>query len=130
MEGTSAAGPTTGLEGTNMAGPSSRGEGTSVACAGACSVEVGVGRPSSRVGEETDSALEDIPGTGGEEAILLRLLLLILHQGPQDILGDFAEDWLETVDKDEIKSISLFYVITLCMHFLLLKLKLQSMLHP
>ena len=60
MEGTSAAGPTTGLEGTDLAGPSSRGEGTSVACAGACSVEVGVGRPS----EETGSALEDIPGTG------------------------------------------------------------------
>ena len=62
MEGTGAAGPTTGL-----AGPSSRGEGTSVACGDACSVEVGVGRPSSRVGEETGSALEDIPGTGGEE---------------------------------------------------------------
>ena len=62
--------------------------------------------------------------------LLLRLLLLILHQGPQDILGDFPEDWPETVDKDEIKSISLFYVITLCMHFPLLKLKLQSMLHP
>ena len=57
----------TGLEGTDLAGPSSGGEGTSVACAGACSVEVGVGRPSSRVGEETGSALEDIPGTGGEE---------------------------------------------------------------
>ena len=67
MEGTSAAGRTTGLEGTDLAGPSSGGEGTSVACAGACSVEVGVGRPSSRVGEETGSALEDIPRTGGEE---------------------------------------------------------------
>ena len=67
MEGTIAAGPTTGLEGTDLAGPSSRGEGTSVACAGACSVEVGVGRPSSRVGEETGSGLEDIPGTSGEE---------------------------------------------------------------
>ena len=58
MEGTSAVGPTTGLEGTDLAGPS---------CAGTCSVEVGVGRPSSHVGEETGSALEDIPGTGGEE---------------------------------------------------------------
>ena len=66
MEGTSAAGPTTGLEGTDVAGPSSGGEGTSVASAG--SVEMGVGRgPSSRVGEETGSALEDIRGTGGEE---------------------------------------------------------------
>ena len=31
---------------------------------------------------------------------------------PQEILEVFAEDWLETVDKDEIKSISLF----LCYH--------------
>ena len=92
-------------------------------------MEVGVGRPSSRVGEETGSALEDIPGTGGEETTV-EIAAVDLHQGPQDILGDFPEDWLETVDKDEIKSISLFYVITLCVHFPLLKLKLQSMLHP
>ena len=59
MERTSAAGPTTGLEST---------EGSSVASTGAGSVEMGVGRgPSSRVGEETGSALKDICGTGGEE---------------------------------------------------------------
>ena len=68
MEGTSAAGPTTGLESTDVAGPSSGGEGTSVASAGAGRLEMGIGRgPSSRVGEETGSALEDIRGTGGEE---------------------------------------------------------------
>ena len=43
--------------------PASGGEGTSVACAGACSVEVGVGLPSSRVGEETaGSALHQCQG--------------------------------------------------------------------
>ena len=48
---------------TDLAGPSSGGEGTSVACAGACSVERGVGRPSSRVGEETaGSALHQCQG--------------------------------------------------------------------
>ena len=30
----------------------------------------------------------------------------------QDILGKFVEDWLETLDKEEIKSVSLF----LCYH--------------
>ena len=47
--------------------------------------------------------------------LLLRLLLLILLQGPLKTfyIGDFAEDWLETLDKNEIKSISLF----LCYHF-------------
>ena len=68
MEGTRAAGPTTGLEGTDLAGPSSGGEGTNVACVGAYSVEVGVGLRSSRVGEETCSPLEDIPNTGGEDS--------------------------------------------------------------
>ena len=114
MEGTSAAGPTTGLEGTDVAGPSSGGEGTSVASAGAGSVEMGVGRgPSSRVGEETGSALEDIRGTGGEETTSENTTVDSTPRTSQDILGDFAEDWLETLDKDEIKSISLF----LCYHF-------------
>ena len=68
IEGTSAAGPTTVLESTEVAGPSSGGEGTSIASAGAGSIEMGDDRgPSSRVGEETGPALEDICGTGGEE---------------------------------------------------------------
>ena len=126
MEGTSAAGPTTSLEGTDLAGPSSGGKGTSVACAGACSVEVGVSRLSSHVGEETGSALEDIPGTGGEETTAeIAAVDFAPRTSKTFYIGDFAEDWLETLDKDEIKSISLFYVITLCMHFSLLKLKLR-----
>ena len=112
MEGTSAAGPTTGLEGTDVAGSSSGGEGTSVASAG--SVEMGIGRgPSSRVGEETGSVLEDICGTGGEETTAETTTVDSTPRTSQDILGDFAEDWLETLDKNEIKSISLF----LCYHF-------------
>ena len=114
MEGSSAAGPTTGLESTNVAGPSSGGEGTSFASAGAGSVEMGVGRGlSSRVGEEAGSALEDIRGTGGEETTAETNVVDSTLRTSQDNLGNFAEDWLETVDKNEIKSISLF----LCYHF-------------
>ena len=113
MEGTSAAGPATGLESTEVTGPSSGGEGTSVA--GARSVEMGVGRgPSSRVGEEKGSALEEICGTGGEETTAETTAVDSTPRTSQDILGDFAEDWLETLDKNEIKSISLF----LCYHFM------------
>ena len=98
-EGTSAAGPTTGLEGTDVAGPSFGGEGMSVAGAG--SVEMVVGRgPSSRVGEETGSALEDIRGTGGEETTAETIAVDSTPRTSQDILGDFAEDWLETLDKN------------------------------
>ena len=122
----SAAGPTTGLDVNDVAGPSSGGEGTSVASAGAGSEEMGVGGLSSRVGEETGSTLEDIPGTGGEETTAETTAVDSTPRTSQDILGDFTEDWLETLDKNKIN----FYVITLCMHFPLLKLKLQSMLHP
>ena len=107
------AGPTTGLEGTDMAGHRSGGEGTSVASAAAASVKMSVGGPSSRVGEETGSALEDIPATGGEETTAETTAVHSTPRTSQDILGDFAEDWLETLDKDEIKSVSLF----LCYHF-------------
>ena len=109
MEGTSAAGPTTGLESTEVAGPSSGGEGTSVAIAGAGSVEMGVGHgPSSRVGKETGSALEDIRRTCGEEITAETTAVDSTPRTSQDILGDFAEDWLETLAKNEIKSIYLF----------------------
>ena len=112
MERTSAAGPTTGLERTEVAWPISGGEGTSVASAG--SVEMGVGRgPSSRVGEETGSGLEGIRGTGGEETTAETTAVDSTPRTSQDILGDFAEDWLETLDKNDIKSISFF----LCYHF-------------
>ena len=114
MEGTSATGPTTDLESTDVAGPSSGGERTSVASAGAGSVEMGVSRgPSSRVDEETGSSLEDIRGAGGEKTTAETTAVDSTPRTSQDILGDFAEDWLETLDKNEIKSLSLF----LCYHF-------------
>ena len=80
----------------------------SVASAGAGSMEMGVDAPSSHVGEETGSALEDVPGTGGEETTAETTAVDSTPRTSQDILADFAEDWLETLDKDEIKSISLF----------------------
>ena len=100
MEGTSAAGPTTGLEDTDMAGPCSGGEGTSV---GDGSVEMGVSRgPSSHISEETGSTLEDIRGTGGEETTAETTAVDSTPRTSQDLLGDFAEDWMETLDKNEI----------------------------
>ena len=114
MEGTSTAGPTTGLESTEVAGPSSGGKGTSIASTCAGSVKMGVDHdPSSCVVEETGSALEDIRGTGGEETTAEITAVDSTPRTSQDILGDFVEDWLETLDKNEIKSISLF----LCYHF-------------
>ena len=52
-------------------------------------------------------------GTGGEETTAETTAVDSTPRTSQDILGDFAEDWLETLDKNEIKSISLF----LCYHF-------------
>ena len=116
MERTSTAGPTTGLESTEVAWPISGGEGTNVASAGAGSVEMGVGHgPSSRVGEETGSELEDIRGTVREETTAETTAVDSTPRTSQDILGDFAEDWLETLDKNEIKSIYiLLFMLSLC----------------
>ena len=68
---------------------------------------MGTDGPCSRVSEETGSVLEDIPGTGGEETAA-ETTVHFTQRTPQEILKDIAEDWLETLDKDEIKSISLF----------------------
>ena len=103
LEGTSVTGPNTGLEGTDVAGPSSGGEGTSVASAG--SVEIGINGLRSRFSEETGSVLEDIPGTGGEETTA-ETTVHFTQRTPQEIRKDFAEDWLETLGKDEIKTIT------------------------
>ena len=111
LEGTSVTGPNTGLEGTDVGGPSSGGEETSVASAG--SVAIGINGPRSHVSEETGSVLEDIPGTGGEETAA-ETTVHSTQRTPQEILKDFAEDCLEILDKDEIKSISLL----LCYHFM------------
>ena len=69
--------------------------------------------PRSRVIAETGSVLEDIPITGDEETTA-GTTADSTRRSPQEILEDFAEDWLETLDRDEIKSISLF----LCYHFM------------
>ena len=111
LEGTSITGPNTGLEGTDVVGPSSGCEGTSVASAG--NVERGIDSTRSRVNEKTCSVLEDIPGIGGKENTA-ETTVDSTQRTPHEILGDFAEDWLETQDKDKIKSISLF----LCYHFM------------
>ena len=129
LEGMSVAGPNTGQEGTDVAGPSSGGERTSVASTGAGSVEMNIGGLRSHVSEKMGSVLEDIPGTGGEETTA-DTTVDSTQRTSQEILGDFAEDCLETQDKDEINSIFLF----LCYPFMhafsfILKLKLQSMLH-
>ena len=87
-------------------------------------MEMSIDGPRSRVIAETGSVLEDIPITGDEETTA-GTTADSTRRTPQEILGDFAEDWLETLDPYPY-----FYVITSCMHFPLLKLKLQSVLHP
>ena len=111
-----------------MAGPSSEGEGTTIASTG--SVEIDIDGPRSRVSKETGSVLEDIPGTGGKETTA-ETTVHSTQRTPQEILKDFAEDWLETLDtKMKSNPYPYFYVITLCIHFPLLKLKLQGVRHP
>ena len=117
LEGMSIAGTNTGLEGTDMPGTSSRGEGTSVASSGTGSVEMSINDSHSYIREETGSVMEDIPGTGGKKTTAETTAETNVDSSQrisQEILGDFAEDWLVSLDKDGIKSISLF----LCYHFM------------
>ena len=111
-----------------MAGPSSGGKGTSVASDG--SVEMGVGRgPSSRVGEETGSALDDIRGTGGEETTAENTTVVSTPRTSQEetLLRTGWKLWT----KMKLNPYPYFMLsLCVCMHFPLLKLKLQSMLHP
>ena len=104
IDGASVAGPSSGVEGVNMAGLSSGGEGASVAGTSAGSEGARVAGPSSR---GTGSSLEIVPGTSVEETSG-GSAADSTPKTSQDILGKFAEDWLETLDKDEIKSVSLF----------------------
>ena len=99
LEGMSITGPNTSLD---VAGPSSGNEGTSIASAG--SMEMGIDGPRSRISEESGSVL-DISGTGGEETTA-ETTVHSTQRTPQEIRKDFAEDWLETLGKDEIKSIA------------------------
>ena len=124
MSGT---GRNTGLEGTDVVGPSSGGEGTSVASAG--NAEMSIDSPSSCISEETVLVLEDIPGIGGEETTS-GTTVDSTERTHQEIIRDFVEDWLETLDKDEIKSISLFLYYFFMHAFSFPETKLQSMLHP
>ena len=107
IDGASVAGPRSGVEGVNMAGLSSGGEGASVVGTSAGSEGVSVAGPSSRGTEGTGPSLEIVPGTSIEETSRGSAA----DSSPktsQDILGKFAEDWLEMLDKDEIKSACLF----------------------
>ena len=110
LEGTSITGPNTGREGTDVAGPSSRGEGTSVASTD--SIDMGIDGPCSRVSEEMGS-FRRISLVLVARKLLLRLQFILLKRTPQEILKHFAEDWQETLDKVEIKSISLYAYIFL-----------------
>ena len=104
LEGTSVTGPNTGQEGqSDVAGPSSGSEGTSDASAG--SMKMGIEGLRSRISEETGSVLEDISGTGGEETTA-QTTVRSTQRTLQEIRKDFAEDWLETLGKDEIISIA------------------------
>ena len=58
-----------------------------------------------RISEETGSVLEDIPGTGGEETTA-ETTVHSTQRTSQEIRKYFTEDWLETLSKDEIKSIA------------------------
>ena len=116
MEGTSAAGPTTGLESTDVAGPSSGGERTSVASAG-------TGRVEASAAVRALASVKKLAQRWRISVVSVATKLLTtaettaVDSTPRtfqtDMLGNFVEEWLETLDKNEIKSISLF----LCYHF-------------
>ena len=101
-----------------MAGPSSGSEGTSVAIVSAGYVETGVGGPNTRekTVKKPGSALEYIPGSGGDETTAETAAVDSSPRISQDILGDFHEEWLENLDKDELKSIKiiLIFMLSLC----------------
>ena len=101
VEGVSVVDTSAGSEGVTVAAPSSDVEGVSVVGTSAGSEGVTVAGPSSRVAEGTGSS---VPGSGVEEGTTADSS----PKTSQDILGKFAEDWLETLDKDETKSVSLF----------------------
>ena len=116
MEGTSAAGPTTGLESTDVAGPSSGGERTSVASAGTGRVEASAAvRALASVKKLAQRWRISVVSVARK--LLTTAETTAVDSTPRtfqtDMLGDFVEEWLETLDKNEIKSISLF----LCYHF-------------
>ena len=52
---------------------------------------------SSHSAEETGVSSENVPGATGDS---------VAEYSSKEVLGIFAEDWLEALDKDEIKSTS------------------------
>ena len=115
IEGTSAAGPTTGLESTDVAGPSSGEKERALLTLALVAwrwVSAAV-RALASVKKQAQHWRISVVLHGGEETTAETTAVDSTPRTSQDILGDFAEDWLETLDKNKIKSISLF----LCYHF-------------
>ena len=106
-EGGSIAGPSSGLEEVSVADPSSSGDGLHIAGPSSRVVGDNIAGPSAGVSSEEGANLSAMEGVMEGD--------LVADSSPKTsliILGKFVEDWLETLDKDETKSISLF----LCYH--------------
>ena len=84
----------------NVADPGSGDQGETFAGTSAGIVWASVAGPSSRVTEGTD----DVPVTETSGGIAAESS----SEASQYILGRFAEEWLETLDKEETKSLSMF----------------------
>jgi hypothetical protein len=101
----SVAGPSSSIMGANVTGPSTSGadlsaglEGTGITGSSASLESV----PASDEATTDVSGVEEVMAADPESS----------SKTSQDILGKFVEDWLETLGKEEIKSVSLF----LCYH--------------
>ena len=106
MDVASVAGSSSGLEGATSTSSSFGGEGASVAGPNA-SAGVGIADQlaRTRATEEPGPSLASFPGPSGEEGSG-GIATESTPRTAQDI--QFAEDWLETLDKDDIISISFF----------------------
>lgn len=92
--GVSAADSSSGIEDVSIAGPSRVGE-------------------TSTIGSSTSFERASVPGSIVEGISAYVKGATVADPDPysktsQDILGKFVEDWLETLDKEEMKSVSLF----------------------
>ena len=90
------AGPSSGLEGAST---SSSGEGSGPS---ARVVGESITIPSSHSVEEAGMSSESVPGTTGIEGD---------SSSPKEILGKFAVDWLDTLDKDEINLFLCYHLV-------------------
>ena len=108
---------TPAIDVASVAGPSSRVMGTSVTGPSTSSADLGAGLVGMGI-TGSSASLESVPASD-EATTDVSGLEGVMAADPesssktsQDILGKFVEDWLETLDKEEIKSVSLF----LCYH--------------